>query len=155
MLRIMLPDRRSDSLPSTPADDDLRASDREREQVVRLLKDAAAEGRLDVEELETRTEGALRARTRAELAPLTRDLPSASALASARLASDRTRRGLQEQLARYLVVSLIFVVVWAATGADYFWPLWPMLGWGLCIAKHVQPGIGRRHRRPGERSAAA
>jgi hypothetical protein len=55
----------------------LRASHADRDRVVEILRDAAADGRLDVEELEERVERALSARTFADLEPLTRDLPVA------------------------------------------------------------------------------
>ncbi|MFJ8589283.1 DUF1707 domain-containing protein [Streptomyces sp. NPDC093595] len=54
---------------------ELRASHDEREAVVDQLRDAAAEGRIDFDELDTRLEQALTARTHAELAVLTADLP--------------------------------------------------------------------------------
>ncbi|AOR34046.1 hypothetical protein BFF78_26000 [Streptomyces fodineus] len=56
---------------------DLRASDRDREQVAEVLRDALAEGRLDMVEFEERLEATYKARTYAELAPITRDLPTA------------------------------------------------------------------------------
>jgi hypothetical protein len=55
--------------------DRTRASDNERETVVGLLRDAAAEGRLTIEELAERTGRAYAARTRNELADLLEDLP--------------------------------------------------------------------------------
>ena len=55
--------------------DRTRASDTERERVVRLLGDAAATGRLTVEELERRSEAAYAAVTRGDLAALVDDLP--------------------------------------------------------------------------------
>ncbi|MYW46531.1 DUF1707 domain-containing protein [Streptomyces sp. SID161] len=58
---------------------DLRASDADRERVAEVLRDAVAEGRLDMEEFEERLEAAYTARTYGELAPLTRDLPGAAA----------------------------------------------------------------------------
>jgi hypothetical protein len=54
-----------------------RASDAEREQVVLRLRDASAEGRLTLEEFADRTALAYTARSHAELAPLTEDLPAA------------------------------------------------------------------------------
>ena len=54
----------------------LRASDRDRERVVDLLRRHAAEGRLTVEELDERAAAALAARTEPELEALTRDLPA-------------------------------------------------------------------------------
>jgi Domain of unknown function (DUF1707)/Cell wall-active antibiotics response 4TMS YvqF len=56
-----------------------RASDAEREATVQRLRAAAEEGRLDVEELTGRLDGAYAARTRAELDALTEDLPAAGA----------------------------------------------------------------------------
>ena len=61
--------------PDHDEDREIRASDGERDHVVALLRDAAAEGRLDVDELEGGLERGHAARTRAELAVLTRDLP--------------------------------------------------------------------------------
>src|SRR3954452_6949069 len=55
--------------------DRMRASDHEREAAVTLLRAAAAEGRLDIEELDERTAAAYAARTRGELDALTEDLP--------------------------------------------------------------------------------
>ncbi|WP_432133239.1 MULTISPECIES: DUF1707 SHOCT-like domain-containing protein [unclassified Streptomyces] len=56
---------------------ELRASDADRERVAEILRDALAEGRLDMAEFEERLEAAYRSRTYGELAPLTRDLPVA------------------------------------------------------------------------------
>jgi DUF1707 SHOCT-like domain len=57
----------------------LRASHADRDRVVDALRVAAGEGRLSAEELDTRLERALSARTLGELAGLTADLPIAPA----------------------------------------------------------------------------
>lgn len=62
----------SDDLP------DLRASHGDRERVVDALRVAAGDGRLSAEELDTRLERALAARTLGELAELTADLVHAT-----------------------------------------------------------------------------
>ncbi|MER8005727.1 MULTISPECIES: DUF1707 domain-containing protein [unclassified Streptomyces] len=54
---------------------ELRASDADRERVAEVLRDALAEGRLDMAEFEERLEATYQARTYGELAPITRDLP--------------------------------------------------------------------------------
>ncbi|MGC0409897.1 hypothetical protein RKD32_002764 [Streptomyces sp. SAI-195] len=54
---------------------ELRASDADRERVAEVLRDALAEGRLDMSEFEERLDATYRARTYGELAPITRDLP--------------------------------------------------------------------------------
>ena len=53
----------------------LRVSDHDRHQVAELLRQAAGEGRLDLDELEERLEAAYSAKTYADLVPITADLP--------------------------------------------------------------------------------
>lgn len=53
----------------------LRVSDADRHQVAELLRDAAAEGRLDLDELDERLTAAYGAKVVADLVPLTVDLP--------------------------------------------------------------------------------
>jgi hypothetical protein len=65
------------NLPAAVAGEEFRASHADRDQVVELLRVAAGDGRLSPEELDDRLERALTARTYAELAPLTADLPAA------------------------------------------------------------------------------
>lgn len=54
----------------------LRASHEDRDKVVEMLRIAAGDGRLTAEELDSRLEVAMTARTYGELAELTRDLPA-------------------------------------------------------------------------------
>ncbi|MFI9585118.1 DUF1707 domain-containing protein [Streptomyces sp. NPDC052236] len=54
---------------------EMRASDSERERVAERLRDAVAEGRLDMDEFEQRLDAAYTARTHGDLEPLVRDLP--------------------------------------------------------------------------------
>jgi hypothetical protein len=58
----------------------LRVSHADRDRVVDILREAAADGRLESEELEERVEKALQARTFAEFEPLVEDLPVAPPL---------------------------------------------------------------------------
>ncbi|MGW3497172.1 DUF1707 SHOCT-like domain-containing protein [Streptomyces sp. NPDC001020] len=68
--------------PHAPANaaQELRASDADREQVAEVLRDALADGRLDMEEFEERLEATYKARTYGQLTPITRDLPTAGAV---------------------------------------------------------------------------
>lgn len=74
----------------------LRIGDAERDRVAEVLREAVAEGRLTLDELEDRLEAALAARTFADLDPLVADLPgelpSATATAAAAPAVE-ARRG--------------------------------------------------------------
>jgi hypothetical protein len=53
----------------------LRISDDDRHRVADVLRDAAAEGRIDLDELDQRLEATYAARTYADLVPITRDFP--------------------------------------------------------------------------------
>jgi hypothetical protein len=59
---------------------DVRASDAERDATVNHLREAAAEGRLTLEELTDRIEAAANAVMRSDLVPLTSDLPTTAAV---------------------------------------------------------------------------
>ena len=54
---------------------DVRISDDDRHRVAEMLRKAAGEGRLDIEELEQRLEATYAARTYGDLVPITLDLP--------------------------------------------------------------------------------
>lgn len=45
--------------------------------------------------------------------------------------------GVGGHVTSYLLVMAMLVGIWALTGADYFWPIWPMMGWGIGVASHV------------------
>src|ERR1700753_3294549 len=65
-------------MDSSPADRDpqhLRASDADREGVANVLREAAGDGRLGLDELDERLDAVYAAKTYAELEPITRDLP--------------------------------------------------------------------------------
>lgn len=122
--------------------DDLRASDAERDEIVAELREHAGAGRVTVEELDQRVETAYAATTRRELVALVEDLPR----------SPRPRRDelveFDEHLRAYLSVMALLVVIWALTGAGYFWPIWPILGWGLgVVLSRPRPGRSRRRLR--------
>ncbi len=74
--------------PASPAPaSQLRASHQDRDRVVEILRVAAGDGRLTADELDERLEAALTARTYAELAALTTDLPAAPGAAMAAVAA--------------------------------------------------------------------
>src|SRR5436853_5513134 len=54
----------------------LRISDSDRHRVAEVLREAAGEGRIDLEELDERLEATYAARTYADLVPITLDLPA-------------------------------------------------------------------------------
>lgn len=129
----------------------LRASDADREQFVESLRRHHAEGRLTLEELTERTERAYAARTLGDLDALGGDLPPirppAPATGSSRPASAdlppklrppghrqaAARATLLRTLVWFGTLSLLMIVIWALTGREYFWPVWPILGFSVAI----------------------
>jgi hypothetical protein len=60
-----------------PDASELRISDEDRHKVAEVLRQAAGEGRLDLDELDERLEATYQAKTYGELVPITVDLPAA------------------------------------------------------------------------------
>ncbi|WP_051472099.1 DUF1707 domain-containing protein [Patulibacter minatonensis] len=126
----------------------LRASDADRERVADQLRRHTAEGRLDPDELDDRLSGTYAARTVGELEELTADLP---VLAEAPASPERpvdleARAELQAHLVQRgggaAAISALCVVIWALTGADYFWPMWVILGTGVGVGATWWRGLG-------------
>jgi hypothetical protein len=67
------------SSPAVPEPRNLRASDADRESVANVLREAAGDGRLTMDELDQRLDAVYAAKTYAELEPITHDLPDAGA----------------------------------------------------------------------------
>ena len=125
--------------------DETRVSDEDRERMAARLREAAGEGRLGFDELEDRLAAAWAAKTRGELEWLGADLPATRARPRpARRPKSFAPRG---DLQPYVATMVLLVAIWALTGAGYFWPIWPMLGWGIAFLP-LGHGCGhRRHRR--------
>ncbi len=127
------------TLPEEP--DHLRASDAERDRTVEMLRTNAGAGRLDSDELEERIASALTARTRADLAALTADLPQPRRSAPRQHHAPRTHRHHPGGL---LPIALLLIAIWAVTGAGYFWPIWPLMWFafaGLASFRRGNTGV--------------
>ena len=102
--------------PAAASGDQLRAGHADREQVIDTLKTAFVHGRLTKDEFDARAGQALSARTRAELAALTADIPPApSAAGSARPPAPARRRPLARAAVRSgICLAFAAAAVWAA-----------------------------------------
>jgi hypothetical protein len=45
----------------------------------------------------------------------------------------RPRAALLRSVLWYGLLSLVLLMVWAMSGRDYFWPIWPILGFALLL----------------------
>ena len=49
----------------------------------------------------------------------------------------RKKRGLQAHLIAYVSVNLLLVAIWYFTGHGFFWPVFPMFGWGIGVVFNI------------------
>jgi eukaryotic-like serine/threonine-protein kinase len=50
-------------------------------------------------------------------------------------------QSFKTHLTVYVLVNVLLIGIWAASGGGYFWPVWPILGWGIGLAGHGAPLI--------------
>jgi 2TM domain len=48
----------------------------------------------------------------------------------------QAKRGFRVHALVYAVVNAMLLIDWAMMGHRYFWPIWPMAGWGIGLAIH-------------------
>lgn len=119
----------------------LRASDPEREEYAKLVREAVGEGRLTLGEGDERLAQVYAARFVDELAPLVGDLPRPQPPAPRR----PYQRGLLGRHVTGIVfVSAILVGIWALTGAHFFWPVIPLIFLWLGVFRHARYAAWRR-----------
>ena len=131
----------------TPGARRVRASDTEREELAQILRAAMTEGRLSLEEGETRLAQAYAAVYRDELAPLTADLPGGGrwALFDTPEALAAGRRHLRGPVGLVTVIAAALITVWLLSGAHFFWPAIPLAFLAIGVLKHARYRHWCRH----------
>jgi hypothetical protein len=117
------------------AGEDLRVSDAERDRAADGLRRHASQGRLTVDELAERLERVYAARTGRDLGALVHDLPDLESGARRRR---RGKAAFRTHLGWFAAVNGLLVVLWALGGGGEFWPVWPLLGWGVGLGAHAR-----------------
>ncbi|MEJ2866013.1 DUF1707 SHOCT-like domain-containing protein [Actinomycetospora flava] len=122
------------------ASEQMRVADTERERVAAALAQAHGEGRLTLAEYDERVRAAHGAVVRADLEPLTADLPAAPAPAPAPASSPRRRLSpLRLAVAVWTAVSVVNLVIWVAVSVGRGepvapWWIWVAGPWGVVLA---------------------
>jgi hypothetical protein len=49
----------------------------------------------------------------------------------------KKKRDFRTHVFIYVAVNAMLVVIWAVTGAGFFWPVFPILGWGIGVAANA------------------
>ena len=60
------------------------------------------------------------------------------------LSSLKKKRDFRSHVFIYLAVNSVLVVIWAITSAGFFWPIFPILGWGIGVAANAWDVYGRK-----------
>lgn len=125
----------------------IRASDADRQHVVDRLQKAATDGRLTVTEADERIATAYASTFQDELTWLTDDLPGGQEpIGRASIGRGRVHPAIAAHAAIAVLLSIALIARWAGSGAEFFWPLFPMFWLTVSVLVHarVRTGRGRR-----------
>ena len=56
----------------------------------------------------------------------------------------KKKRDFRTHVFIYVLVNAMLVVIWAVTGAGLFWPIFPILGWGIGVAANAWDVYARK-----------
>jgi hypothetical protein len=56
----------------------------------------------------------------------------------------KKKRDFHTHVLIYVAVNAFLVVIWAVTSGGYFWPIFPILGWGIAVAANAWDVYGRK-----------
>ena len=56
----------------------------------------------------------------------------------------KDKRDFKTNLVMYVIVNAFLVVIWAVTGAGFFWPIFVIVGWGIGIVGHAWAVWGQK-----------
>lgn len=56
----------------------------------------------------------------------------------------KKKRDFRTHVVIYAIVNVMLVGIWAITGAGFFWPIFPILGWGIGIGANAWDVYGRK-----------
>lgn len=125
-----------------------RASDAERDAVVRRLAAHLAEGRIDLAEYDQRVAAVYATATREDLNLVLTDLPAAPKRVAVADGNRRRRLPIWQRIeaTSWAGVSLLVLVIWAAVSLGvgaftYFWPVWVILPWGAVLVFRMVAGF--------------
>jgi 2TM domain len=56
----------------------------------------------------------------------------------------KKKRDFKTHVLIYVAVNAFLVVIWAVTSGGFFWPIFPILGWGIGVVANAWDVYGRR-----------
>jgi hypothetical protein len=55
----------------------------------------------------------------------------------------KKKREFSQHVVAYVLVNALLVVIWAISSAGFFWPVFPILGWGIGLTFHAWETFSR------------
>jgi len=55
----------------------------------------------------------------------------------------KKKRDFHGHLLVYAMVNTAIIVIWAVTGGHFFWPIFPLVGWGIGVVMNAWDVYGR------------
>ena len=46
----------------------------------------------------------------------------------------KAKRDFKSHLVLYLLLNALLIAIWTVQGVGPFWPIWPIMGWGIGLA---------------------
>lgn len=56
----------------------------------------------------------------------------------------KKKRAFRAHLFTYVCVNAFLVTIWAVAGGGFFWPVFPIVGWGIGVAANAWDTYGRK-----------
>ena len=56
----------------------------------------------------------------------------------------RRKRDFRMQIFWYVAVNALLIVIWAVTDSGFFWPIFPIAGWGIGIVSQAYGIYGQK-----------
>ena len=56
----------------------------------------------------------------------------------------KKKRDFHTHVLIYVAVNAFLVAIWAVTSGGYFWPIFPILGWGIAVVANAWDVYGRK-----------
>lgn len=56
----------------------------------------------------------------------------------------KQKRDFKMHVLMYVSVNTFLVAIWAVTSAGFFWPIFPLLGWGIGVVANAWEVYGRK-----------
>jgi fatty acid desaturase len=72
------------------------------------------------------------------------DASSDADLRAQAIRSLKKKQAFRSHVVAYVLVNALLVGIWAATGAAFFWPVFPIIGWGIGLAFNAWDTYGHR-----------